>query len=87
MPVLQDLRSICAEILEAERSLHEWAKRESDDEFQRGPYVGGFDATEMAFCFSYCPGDGSELWFQLSLDDVRAVAEGRTTEIQARPAE
>ena len=43
---------IANEIIEQHNSLNEWAAIESDDMFQEGIYVGGFDATEMEFCFN-----------------------------------
>lgn len=43
----------------------EWADIESDDMFQEGPYVGGCDAIEEAFPFSYYADDSRKYWFQL----------------------
>jgi hypothetical protein len=82
-----ELRKICRRILAEGLSEHEWAARESDDMFQSRTYVGGFDATETAFCFSYDAPDGSEQWFQLTLGEVNDVAEGKLTEVPSRPAE
>lgn len=48
--------------------------------------VGGFDATEMAFCFSIYDED-SEWWVQLTFAQIEAVAVGTVTEVPARPAE
>ena len=39
-----DLRAICREIVAHGRSLSEWDIAESDDMFQRGVYVGGYEA-------------------------------------------
>jgi hypothetical protein len=55
--------------------------------FHRGPYVGGYDATESAFCFSRHGDDGSEAWFQLSLDQIEKIRGGELRAIEARPAE
>jgi hypothetical protein len=44
--------SICREILREDKAEKEWAEIESDDMFQEENYEGGFDATEMEFCFS-----------------------------------
>ena len=82
-----ELRRICGQILSEKLSEAEWAARESDDMFQSDTYVGGFDATEKAFCFSYHAADGSESWFQLTLDEVQQIARGELLEILARPAE
>lgn len=82
-----ELRQICRRILGEGLSEEEWAECESDDMFQSKAYAGGFDATEMAFCFSYYAPDGSEHWFQVTLREVKDVAEGKVSEISARPAE
>lgn len=82
-----ELLAICTEILRENRSDAEWALRESDDMFHRGPYVGGYDATESAFCFSRHGDDGSEAWFQLSLDQIEKIRGGELRAIEARPAE
>jgi hypothetical protein len=58
---------------------------ESDDMFARGPYVGGFDADERAFCFG-CSGADGELWFQFTLDEAKAIAAGQRATLDARPA-
>jgi hypothetical protein len=75
--------AICRDILTSGRTLKEWALVESDDIFQSGRYEGGYDATEEAFCFSRYEPNGDELWFQLTLDEIKQVAEGVTTEIAA----
>lgn len=82
-----ELRQICRRILAEGLSEHEWAERESDDMFQSRAYAGGYDATEMAFCFSYYAPDDSELWFQMTLGEVAEIAEGKLTEVPARPAD
>jgi len=55
--------------------------------FQTEHYSGGYDATEAAFCFSHYREDGSEWWFQLSLDDVARVARGEPVILDERPSE
>jgi hypothetical protein len=79
--------ALCREIVAAGLTESEWAERESDDMFQTEHYAGGYDATESAFCFSHYRGDGSEWWFQLSLDDVGRVARGEQVALGERPAE
>jgi hypothetical protein len=81
------LRSICEEVRDAGRDVQHWAGIESDDMFQTDSYCGGFDATEMAFTFSYYDSAGKEFWFQLTLEEVVAVANGANTEVELRPAE
>jgi len=84
--VTQELRDLFARILAENKTESEWAEMESDDMFQSDHYRGGFDATEMAFCFSFFDGDGVELWFQLRLEEVREYATHGKAEIDARLA-
>ena len=81
-----ELQVICAQIVEEHRSEADWAAVESDDMFQRGQVTGGYEADERAFCFSYNDGSGNELWFQLTLSDVAAVARGETQRLPVRAA-
>ena len=82
-----EFRSICQEIVAENQTEEEWAEVESDDMFQSENYVGGFDADEEAFCFSYYAPDGQEYWFQFTLDEAKAVTAGETPVIEIRPAE
>lgn len=63
--VTDELVEICRRIVAEDRSEDEWASMESDDMFQTQNYVGGFDATEGAFCFSFFGASRQELWFQM----------------------
>ena len=82
-----DFLKIANEIHLQNKSLAEWAAIESDDMFQTGAFVGGFDATEMEFCFSYLdPGKG-EYWFQISLANVENIINGEAVSIDLRKAE
>lgn len=54
--------------------------------FQTAYYCGGFDGTEMAFCFSMRRWDG-EFWFQISLDQVLQVQRGEQSTIEVRRAD
>lgn len=85
--VTEDLRSIAKEIMSADKTDEEWAEIESDDMFQAPSLTGGFDATERAFCFSLYTEDGLELWFQVTTEELRRIAEGGTGYIEVRPAE
>jgi hypothetical protein len=87
LAVDDEFRTICREILAENLSPAEWAAIESDDMFQNDHYVGGYDATEQAFCFSHYTAGGEEYWFQLSLPEVQAVLVGEVAVIDARPAE
>ena len=72
---------ICKEIIEENKSLAEWAEIESDDLFRSGNYEGGFDSTEMAFCFSVFI-NGEEFFFQLSLDSIRNADQNLLTAVE-----
>lgn len=77
---------ICKEILAENKTEEEWAEIESDDQFQTDHYIGGFDATEMEFCFAVWI-DGAEYWFQLPLADIEKVVTGIITEVEIRNAD
>lgn len=72
---------ICKEILEENKNINEWAEIESDDLFHVGVYEGGFDATEMEFCFSVFEND-NEYWFQFPLDLVEKFNNRSVVEIE-----
>ena len=59
------LRVIAGEIVDANKTDTDWAAVESDDSFQRGAWLGGYDADERAFCFSRK--SDPELWCQFEL--------------------
>jgi len=65
----EEFYEICKEIIAENKSIEEWAEIESDDQFQSAIYEGGFDATEMAFCFSVYI-EKQEYWFQLPLTQI-----------------
>jgi len=72
IPLDEDLKEICREVLEKSYSGDEWKNIESDDMFQKGVFVGGFDATENAFTFSYFHGI-REYWFQLTFAELMSI--------------
>lgn len=78
-----DFINICREIIAENKTIEEWIEIESDDMFQKGDYVGGFDGTEEEFCFSVYI-DGKEYWFQVSLEKVAEIAFGETDEVNVR---
>lgn len=84
--ITKDLRAVCKDIAKESKSLEAWSEVESDDAFQVGPLVGGFDATEEEFCFETLVG-GVEYWFQFSLADALRIANGDDVDIQMRKAE
>jgi hypothetical protein len=77
---------ICKEIASQNKSIDEWAEIESDDMFQTKNYVGGFDATEMEFCFSVYINQ-KEYWFQVSLKDIHDILVGKLKEYDIREPE
>lgn len=81
-----DFYAICTQIISEGKTADEWAELESDDLFSEGNYEGGFDATEMEFCFRVYV-DEQEYWFQLPLNEVEQVCLNQKTEIDLRPAE
>jgi hypothetical protein len=82
-----EFRAICLRILEEEYSNDEWSLLESDDMFSSTSYVGGYDADEDAFCFSFYTKDGLEYWFQIDLNEVKDIANYKINFIDSRPAE
>ena len=81
------LLAICQLIKSRGLSEKEWGEIESTDAFQENDYVGGFDDTEKAFCFSYYDLSGKEFWFQLTLNDVDEIVALNKKEIKMREAE
>jgi hypothetical protein len=84
LQINQEFRKICEEIIAEKRGETDWAEIESDDMFQTKSFCGGFDATEMAFCFSYYDDKRKEYWFQLSLDVVKEIVDNKKNEIEIR---
>ena len=78
------LRVIAGEILDANKTDADWAAVESDDGFQRGEWLGGYDADERAFCFSRKT--DPELWCQFELADAPGIARGAVRSLPARLA-
>ena len=86
VPIDDALREICRMIVEKDKTEDQWAEIESDDMFQEGPFVGGYDAEESEFCFSYYANDGCEYWFQLSLEQAGQIEGGRDVHLETRNA-
>jgi hypothetical protein len=82
-----ELVDICKDILREDRCLEHWRELESDDQFQTTHCVGGFDATEGAFCFSVYRPSETELWVQFTLEEASHIAAGKLMVLDARPAE
>jgi hypothetical protein len=86
LPVPDELRALCREIVAEGKTDDEWSEVEADDWFQTETVTGGYDALERAFTFSYYPPQGGELWIQLTLDQAARVASGTTNAVEATPA-
>lgn len=84
--VNEDFITIAQAIVADAKTIEQWAEIESDDMFHNGAFVGGFDATEGEFCFSFNDG-AAEYWFQISLSALEEVCNGKLKEIDGRPAE
>ena len=82
-----EFQALCRRIAAAERTVDDWRDRESDDEFSSEHYVGGYDATEDAFTFSYYDESGTEWWFQLPLPEVEAIGSGGVAPVACRQAD
>jgi hypothetical protein len=83
---LEEFRGVCGEIVSQGRKKEDWRAIESDDEFQTEHFVGGFDATEDAFCFSYYSLAG-ERWLQVTLEEVAGIASGASPVLTLRSPE
>ncbi|MGH1441766.1 MAG: hypothetical protein ACRBBR_16755 [Cellvibrionaceae bacterium] len=77
----QILLSIFRLILQEDKSANEWAEIESDDMFQEGDYIGGYDSDEEAFCFSYFSDEG-EYWFQVTIGEIKKAVNGELSELE-----
>ncbi len=83
----KELKEICQKILDENKTITEWKKNESDDMFRTKSFVGGFDSTENAFCFSFYDEKGKEFWFQMTLEEIIKAAQGKISSIIIRNAE
>ena|SRR6478609_4470598 len=81
-----DFYLISEEIISEKKNNKEWAEIESDDMFQRGNYEGGFDSTEMEFCFRVFINE-REYWFQLPLQSIEKVYLRQLDVVDVRLAE
>lgn len=82
----QEFKEICKKILSKNLNIYQWAEIESSDEFQTENFNGGFDGTEMEFCFSFYQND-QEYWFQLDLFDIQRINNDEIEFLYPRKAE
>jgi hypothetical protein len=71
-----DLRAICRAIVAGGKSDAEWGRVESCDMFQEGAFVGGYEACEQEFTFSYYDPVGKEWWLSFPLSIAEKIARG-----------
>ena len=50
--------------------------------FQKSSIIGGYDADERAFCFSYYDENKAEYWFQFELATAVRIANGLDVDIE-----
>lgn len=84
LKVGDEFKGICKSIVNENKLVNEWAEIESDDMFQTENYCGGFDATEMEFCFSYYDKKRDEYWFQLPLSEINDILEGKKESLEVK---
>ncbi len=82
-----ELRTICEEIEGKNLNPDQWAEIESDDMFQSIHFIGGFDADEYEFCFSFIAQNKMEYWFQFNLETALKISKGSNPVLIGRLAE
>jgi hypothetical protein len=82
-----ELIDVCKKITNENKTNLEWQLVESDDCFQTSHYVGGWDSTEEAFCFSYYDDSDQEYWFQIDLEQVNKIQKGEKVDILLRKSD
>ena len=87
IPIKDELKSICIEIVDQNYSIHQWSEIESSDMFQSTSFVGGFDADEFEFCFSYFDESRTEFWFQFTLEQAMSISIGERVRLSGRKPE
>ena len=83
LPVDDELRELCGEIVAWMSNEPEWRDIEASDMFQSEHYCGGWEG-EDEFTFNYYDDENRELWFTLSPMEVEDVAKGRRSTVETR---
>lgn len=83
LEVNEELKSICKDIIEENKTADEWQKVEAGDWFQTDNFCGGFDKAIGGFAFSYYEGE-KEFWFDLKLAEVPEILNGNIKTIECR---
>ncbi len=84
IPIEPELRKICQKIIQKGFNIQQWSEIESDDMFQLGSFVDGFDTNEQEFCFSYFEPDKTEYWFQFNIDIAKEISHGGIPDLIGR---
>jgi hypothetical protein len=87
IPIEPEFKNICKDIEAKNLQPHQWAEIESDDMFQSGNFLGGFDAEENEFCFSYFAPNKIEFWFQFNLETALEISKDKKLILTGRVAE
>lgn len=87
LTIMEEFQDICTQIVTENKSEQEWSEIESTDMFQTRSFLGGFDATDQVFSFSYFDEQKKEFWFYLTLEEVEEVAKGLKHSIQLHTAD
>jgi len=80
-----ELRGICREIQQDNRTAKAWAEIEACDWFQTEHYCGGFDATDMQFTFTFTSAR-TDYCFGITLEEAVSIADGRITTVFLQPS-
>ncbi|MFW5828742.1 MAG: hypothetical protein ACOCXA_00640 [Planctomycetota bacterium] len=73
----------CREIMARNLDEETWADHEACDTFQTDRYCGGFDSTEMAFCFGVYDELGEEQYcFKFRLEQVPSILKRQITVLE-----
>ena len=85
LPINEELKCICKEILDENKTIKEWIEIESCDMFQTENFCGGFEGTDERFSFSYYDGK-KEYWFEFLLSDAIEILNGNIKFIECKDA-
>ncbi len=73
----------CRDIVSRGLDEDTWADREACDTFLTDRYCGGFDASEMAFCFGVYDRVGEEICcFKFRLDQIPSILNKQITVLE-----
>lgn len=85
LPVDDELKDLCGEILIKAVTREDWLKIEFEDVIQTKHYWAGFDAARPGFHFQY-HGEAEGFEFELSLSDIEDIAFERKVSVEMFPS-